>query len=115
MIFAMEDEIGEYSEAWEIQPPHNYYLNVAVEQGIQGLILFIAFFVLLVKMGIDQLKSSTVARETLTTILLLSIFMSFLFLMLFDHYFYTLWQTQLLLWIIIGMIIGLNKHKDLGL
>lgn len=64
---------------WEVQPVHNVYLLVIVELGIVGfLILVIIFFYLL--FYLYQRKRY----------FLLVLFMSFLFLGLWDHYFWTL-------------------------
>lgn len=82
---------------WQIQPVHNYFLLAATELGIIGaLILIWIFFSHLIKLLKQQFTSYNLQ---LTTILVM-----FLILMQFDHYFYTLQQTQLLLWIILGII-----------
>jgi O-antigen ligase len=88
---------------WQIQPVHNYFLLAAVEMGLIGVILLIIFFLIHVK---QLLQSITKNKEgdMEFRIILLCIFAGFLVLMQFDHYFYTIEQTQLLLWIILGMI-----------
>lgn len=81
---------------WNIQPIHNYFLLAAAELGIVGaLILIWIFFSHL----IGLLRPLTTDRSPLAAILC-----TFLVLMMFDHYFYTLQQTQLLLWLILGLI-----------
>jgi hypothetical protein len=49
-----------------------------------------------------------------TKYLLLATFICFLILMQFDHYFYTLQQTQMLLWILLGMITAETKTPQAG-
>ena len=46
----------------------------------------------------------TVNEIYIYRVILLSVFAAILILMQFDHYFYTLQQTQLLLWAILGML-----------
>ncbi len=86
------------TENWQIQPPHNYFIIVACETGIIGLIFILYFFAKqwqrLYKRGVDadyRLYLSVV-------------FGTIIILMFFDHYFYTTQQTQLLLWMTMGLI-----------
>jgi O-antigen ligase len=99
-------------ETWEIQPIHNYYLLTFVELGaIGGLallyLIFTPFLKLLKKLW--QNRGEMVGNRLYYRTTLISIFVSFTVLMLFDHYFYTLQQTQLLLWLVIGLIAAENK------
>ncbi len=74
------------------QPAHNLYLLIASEIGLIGLIGLICFLVL------------TYRRLLLTAnYLLLTTLSAILVLGLFDHYFYTLQQGQLLFTIILGL------------
>jgi len=87
-------------QPWEIQPIHNYYLLSAAELGIVGGLLFILLFgwhasALLIKL----LRSRDMFQLTL-----FATFCGFLILMLFDHYFYTIEQTQFLLWLVLGLV-----------
>lgn len=95
---------------WQIQPIHNYFLLFADEAGIIGLILIIYFFWLHMK----QLFNSIIKRKAGDSpfkITLLAIFLGFMVLMQFDHYFYTLWQTQVLLWMILGIMAACVAHE----
>jgi O-antigen ligase len=90
---------------WQVQPPHNYFIVVACETGILGLLLIIAVFYLAGRRLIKEALSKTNPQEEkLWAIILLSSLGSIIILMFFDHYFYTVQQTQLLLWLIIGLI-----------
>lgn len=92
-------------EPWEIQPIHNYYLISWAEWGI-GSIPLVTLIILpvfaLIKRKIEDWQ-----------LILLSIGVAFLVLFLFDHYFYTIWPTQLLLWIIVGLCLkeATSKHE----
>lgn len=91
------------SEIWQIQPPHIFFLDVACETGIIGLGLILYLFgsrlFWLYKTVPDQDREASEFK-----IAAFSSFVAILFLMFFDHYFYTLQQTQLLLWMMIGII-----------
>lgn len=82
---------------WEIQPIHNYWLILWTEWGygsIAIMLLLIYPIFALFKRGMS-----------LWSKFLAGIGIGFLTLFTFDHYFYTIWPTQLLLWLIIGLII----------
>lgn len=80
---------------WEVQPIHNYYLISLAEWGIGATFLLVT----LVFPIIALFKS----KMTTWQAILGAIGVSFLVLFLFDHYFYTIWPTQLLLWLIVGL------------
>jgi O-antigen ligase len=96
---------------WQIQPIHNYFLLAAAELGIPGALIFIWIFWSHLKSLILNLKSQ---RENLFALSMLSILISFLVAMQFDHYFYTLQQTQMLLWVILGIISSTIKNPQEG-
>lgn len=85
-------------ETWEIQPIHNYYLISTAELGIG-----VVFLIVLLIWPIYALYKG---KTDLWSVMLLSILGGFLVLFLFDHYFYTIWPTQLLLWLIIGLALN---------
>jgi O-antigen ligase len=93
-------------EPWEVQPIHNYYLLAAAEIGVIGALLFILlFFWHLIELLGQLIKNHRhmAADDYLYKFTLLAVLAGFLVLMLFDHYFYTIEQTQLLLWLILGL------------
>jgi len=81
-----------------LQPVHNIYFLVAAETGIIGLTIFLWFLFLTFKKLL----------YSYTPIFLYS-YISILLLGLFDHYWLTLQQTQLLFAIILGLIWGKEK------
>jgi len=103
---------------WQKQPIHNFFLLAAAELGILGALILIWVFISHVWKLFKNLKlparhqlepQATAGRkiensEPTYYLLLATIFLCFLVLMLFDHYFYTLQQTQMLLWLILGLI-----------
>ena len=78
--------------SWIHQPVHNIYLLIASETGLIGLILFLVF--------IFQLFRKIIGQEYF----LLLIVFSFLFIGLFDHFFWTLQQGQLMFWLTLGIM-----------
>ena len=94
---------------WEIQPVHNYFLLTAAESGIVSALLIILFFLIHIKHLIMKIGDSGKPNEDLLPIFLLVIFFGYLILMQFDHYFYTLEQTQMLLWVMLGIIFAQTK------
>ena len=90
-------------EFWRYQPVHNLYLLIAAETGIFGLFFFLGFVGLLLK-SIFLIKHINSSRnKTLYFYFLLSTFY-FLLLGFADHYFWTLQQGMLMMWVIFGII-----------
>ena len=73
------------------QPVHNIYVLVLSEAGILSLIFFGLFLY-------EKLKASR------GNFLLYVSIIQILFLGTFDHYFFTAQQTQLLFWLVLGLI-----------
>ncbi len=76
-----------------LQPVHNIYLLIVAEIGIVGLLIFLWFLFLTFR----HLRDGVVFMTALSAILLLG---------LFDHYWFTLQQNQLLLAIVLGLCWG---------
>ena len=74
---------------WIHQPVHNMYLLIASETGLIGLIIFLMF--------IYRLLSQRSNR------ILFLLIICFLIFGLFDHFFWTLQQGQLIFWFILGL------------
>ncbi|MFC1756169.1 hypothetical protein ACFLZK_02135, partial [Patescibacteria group bacterium] len=73
------------------QPPHNMFVLLFAEAGVLALMSFTLFI-------FRKIKAS--CRNDLFFISMLQI----LFLGVFDHYFFTIHQPQLLFWLILGFI-----------
>lgn len=82
----------QYGMTYWLQPVHNIYLLVAVEAGLVGWLIFLWFLILTFK------KLLVANRWSLITAL--SVILA---LGLFDHYWLTLQQTQLLLVVVFGL------------
>jgi len=67
--------------------------------------------------GVEQFEKDNILIVPRGTIRILSIFanailLAFIFIMLFDHYFWDIQQGQILLWMIFGFIASQNKQVD---
>lgn len=89
-ILLIPKYISQIASVAILQPVHNIYLLIAAETGSVGLAIFLGFMALTLK----HVNKSSPGFFALLGILLLG---------LFDHYFITLQQTQLLFAIILGM------------
>lgn len=102
---------------WQIQPIHNYFLLAAAELGMIGVLILAYIFLFHLKQLLQKLKNlKDNFNELVYTLMLACVLVAFLILMQFDHYFYTLQQTQMLLWVILGIIgaetIQSNQSKN---
>lgn len=91
-------------ETWEIQPIHNYYLIAIAEWGIGALVLFAVILFPIISLAKKVWASIKKNTPDFWQIILLIIGSCFLILFFLDHYFYTIWQTQVLLWMFLGLI-----------
>lgn len=104
-VLHMQQYAGRYLQLWERQPIHNYFLLSGAELGIPAALILIYIFTSHTKILMHNIKLAFSEYN----VLFISILSTFLLLMLFDHYFYTLQQTQMLLWLTLGIIAGQNK------
>jgi O-antigen ligase len=107
-LLHMEQYTGKSLAPWDKQPPHNYFIIAAAKLGIPAMLILIWIF-LSHLWGLTKKLRTNFSPYLLS---LFSIFLSFLLLMQFDHYFYTLQQTQLLLWILLALIGTEIKTKN---
>src|SRR3989338_3092816 len=97
------------------QPVHNIYLLIYSEMGILGITAFILFLIFLVKDFVVKTK-----MEKLYHYSFLLVFLSFLFVGLFDHFLWTLQQGRFILWLSLSILTFYSKddrmqgQSDLG-
>ncbi len=99
-------EIFDLLGAWTLQPVHNLYLLIASELGLIGLIVFLMFVFQLTRQAKEQK-----AKNRQQYYLLLCLVSCFLFLGLFDHYFWTLQQGQILFWLVLGLLVSFENKS----
>lgn len=85
------------TDDWQKQPIHNLYLLMATEIGIVGALMFLLF--------IFRIISADSASLTLGALLLIG---------MTDHFLWTSQSGQLMLWLTIGLVIGLNRASSEG-
>ncbi len=100
-------------EFWHYQPAHNIYLLIASEIGVIGLLIFALFITQALKDGFcfnnNVSRETLLARKSLQHILI-AIFVGFLIIGLFDHYFWTLQQGRLIFWLVLALIIANERN-----
>ncbi|HMQ01973.1 MAG TPA: O-antigen ligase family protein [Candidatus Doudnabacteria bacterium] len=98
---------------WLIQPIHNYFLIMISEIGLLGMILIL--FIVYHFARLWQITLTKKTNQSHWPIYLSLIALSIFILFWLDHYFYTIWPTQILLWLILALIIKevyMNKSTD---
>ena len=90
-------------QPWQYQPVHSVFLLILNELGIVIFFMFLYFICKL--FHVEQFERKNILFTYFKTILI-----SFLFIMLFDHYFWDIQQGQILLWLLFGIIVG-NSRK----
>ncbi|MDD5397064.1 MAG: O-antigen ligase family protein [Candidatus Moranbacteria bacterium] len=96
-------------ESWQYQPVHNVFLNIATEYGVFVLAAFACFLLLLFR----KTNCSTwnnLEENAEYVMCLKGILIAFVFIMLFDHYFWDIQQGSLLLWMLLALIACRNKN-----
>ena len=88
---------------WDFQPVHNIYMLLANEIGIVGFIVFsLLIATLIVYLFIYQNRKDS-SEEITVRVFLLAVLIAIAVIGLFDHYPISVYQGQLLLFIIIGL------------
>lgn len=86
--------------SWQWQPIHNLYLLIGVEIGVIGLLSFLIFLGMVCVRAILRRDALIIALLAATTVLAL-----------FDHYFWTLEQGRLMLWLVIALALSVAAKK----
>jgi O-antigen ligase len=89
------------------QPAHNLYLLVYAEMGILGMgacagVLGVVFFMLFRQWQKEKMRVWYISA-VLGLVLMVA---------LFDHFFWTLQQGRLMLWVVVGVIVGQSTRHD---
>lgn len=92
------------------QPVHNIYLLIYSETGILGITAFVLFLIFRIKDFIVKTK-----MEKLYHYSFLLVFLSFLFVGLFDHFLWTLQQGRFIFWLVVALLTLLQKKSIVSL
>ena len=110
-LLHMEQYSGKTLSPWDKQPPHNYFIIAAAELGFPAAVILLWIFFNHLWPLIKNFKLKIKNSDSAFHFLLFTILICFLILMQFDHYFYTLQQTQLLLWTVLALISSEISHE----
>lgn len=89
---------------WKYQPVHNSFLLLLNELGPLALILTILILIKITKELFSLQKKLLTKRKSRTIKLIFSLFTAVFLIMNFDHYFYSLYQGQMLIAILLSLI-----------
>ena len=95
----------------DFQPIHNLYLLVAVELGIQG---FLAFLALLgcVAFTVFKHAGSPTPEGSRTSVIVSTALLAYVLVFgLFDHFFWTLEAGRLMLFAVLGIVMGISSPR----
>ena len=93
--------------SWLHQPVHNIYLLIASEIGLIGLGFFLLFLFFIIK------RINIILKENSLLFTFYFCLFAFLIIGLFDHFFWTLQQGQLMFWIILSILSARTKSEQL--
>ena len=97
-----------FKEFWLYQPVHNLYLLIASEVGIVGLIVFLIFIAGILLKGFKLIRQQTTDSGQQILFTVYCLLFTFLALAMIDHYFWTIQQSRLIFWAILGITSGLS-------
>lgn len=109
-LLHMEHALDKNLKPWDKQPPHNYFIIAGAELGLPVVFILIYIFLKHLWGLIIKLRSTSDFSHISYLISLISIFAIILLLMQFDHYFYTLEQTKLVLWTFLALVSSETKN-----
>jgi O-antigen ligase len=92
----LQEYVNVKLQPWLIQPVHNIFLLVFNEIGALGGVSFIALFV--------YLFSRLLKRKDRFSYVLMSLWAFIIVVGLFDHYFISLYQGNVLFWLYVGLV-----------
>jgi O-antigen ligase len=101
-IFA-EKEINPKEASWFYQPVHNTFLLIWAEIGFIGFFLFVAFLQFVFGRILEQ------ARANIWELYRIGIILSIIFMMMFDHWWWSLHMGVVLFWFAFGLLYKEDK------
>ncbi len=91
----------------DFQPIHNLYLLIAVELGIQGLLVFLVLFGNVFIGTLRQIKHRNEIIIPAAMMVFVAVFG------LFDHFFWTLEAGRLMFWGVLGIVMGISRPRGI--
>jgi O-antigen ligase len=93
---------------WQWQPIHNLYLLIGSEIGVAGLLAFVVFVLSLIMYHGSRIIRGRADTSSFVTCSMLCVLLLF---GLVDHFLWTLEPGRLMLWLAIGMVLGVGKTE----
>ncbi len=106
------NNIKQELESWQYQPAHNIYFLIASEIGLVGLLIFLLFIIYVILGSIKIVSRETILDIRKLNYFLIAILISFLFIGIFDHYFWTLQQGRLIFWLVLALILAISRNTQ---
>ena len=102
-------------QPWLFQPVHNIFILAFVEQGIIGGLLLIGLFVSSFRLCQSAMKRLLKMEKYQWKVWIACLFI-LVILGMFDHYLYTIWPGQVMLFVVFGLInLSWQERKELDL
>ena len=109
---AVYSQLGSDKESWDYQPVHNIYFLIACEISVFGLAIFLLLIFEVLKKIWKKINLNPVFSIKDNWFLFSSvIFINFLMIGLFDHYFWSLAFGVWIFWLVLGMCIKNLTHS----
>jgi len=102
-ILKMSDYYPGVLSPWLFQPVHNFFLMIVSELGLVGLLCWLGILGGMLKQIGDSMRR-IIKSERFYWKAYMALLMGILVLSLLDHYLYTAWPGQVLVFLIIGLI-----------
>lgn len=103
----MQDYTVTKLKPWLFQPVHNIFLLIADEVGVVGGSLFVSLFVYMFYRLLRLLRKQKTDENRFAVALLLSLLVGIGVIGCFDHYFVTIYQGQIMLFVYFGFVSSL--------
>jgi O-antigen ligase len=102
-------------QPWLFQPVHNIFMLAFIEQGIVGGLLYIGLFVASAKLCFSAMKRLLKMEKYQWKVWLACLFIVVI-LGMFDHYLYTIWSGQVILFVLFALInLSWQERKEMNL
>ncbi len=109
VVLHMQQYSPHFLQPWEKQPPHNYFIVAGAEGGVLVVVLLLYFFIRLIHGGFKYSSVNILNQNYPVTLGV--VLVGFILLMQTDHYFWTIPQAQLLLWMFFGLMAGVSEKE----
>lgn len=99
---------------WMYQPVHSFFLMIAAETGLAGLFFWLVALAGMIKMVLISMRRQVMDQKSHGKIYL-ALFTGLLAITVLDHYFYTIWSGQVMIFLVLGLVYSdyLKRRKEL--